>query len=676
MDQTYMHDHGGPFRSIFDDLPALVCLLKPAGGVELANRRCMEFFGATLEQMATWELADVIHPDDLATVSAAWTRAVETGDPYEVEGRHRRADGIYRWLHMRAHPLPDAQGQVTLWYLVQTDIDDRKRAEDLLKGEKRLLEMVASNDPLPDVLTALCTLVEEAVSDCHCGMLFSDASGRTWSQAIGPTLPSGYRHAMKGRSSAGDAGPCGLAAASAQVVIVPDVGLDERWQRQGWSTLALGHGLQSCWSSPIVGRGNHVLGSLAIYRGEPGLPTPFQRDLIDKVAHIASIAVERAQHDAALKQSEAFLAQAQRISSTGGFSWHTVTDAMTWSDQVYRIFGLDPAVPATLEAMLARLHPEDLPSFSATLTRQRRDGGDFEHEHRLRLPDGSTRHLHVVARATQGPAGQLEYIAAVQDVTPRRISEEALGTLRSELAHMARITTLNTLTASIAHEVRQPLTGIITNASLSMRMLAADPPNIDGAREAALRTIRDGNRAADVITGLRALVDRKTVSNELVDLNDAAREVISLARTELQRSRVILRAELADDLPPVMSDRVQLQQVILNLLLNAADAMTGVEDRPRYVVITTGRDEGDHVRLTVRDVGVGFDPRQTERLFDPFYTTKSSGIGIGLSISRSIIESHQGRLWAVSNDGPGATFGFSIPPRPAHHAQMDPVSAG
>jgi signal transduction histidine kinase len=235
---------------------------------------------------------------------------------------------------------------------------------------------------------------------------------------------------------------------------------------------------------------------------------------------------------------------------------------------------------------------------------------------------------------------------------------------------MSRVTSLGALTASIAHEVNQPLSGIITNASTCLRMLATDPPNVDGALETARRTIRDGLRASDVISRLRALFAKKSVTTESMDLNQAAEEVIALARSELQRKRVILRPELAVDLPPVTGDRVQLQQVVLNLLMNASDAMSGIDDRPRQLVIRTERDEGDCVRLSVQDTGVGLEPQDLDRVFDAFYTTRSDGMGIGLSISRSIIERHHGRLWAVPNDGPGATFLFSIPctPEDANHA--------
>jgi len=269
--------------------------------------------------------------------------------------------------------------------------------------------------------------------------------------------------------------------------------------------------------------------------------------------------------------------------------------------------------------------------------------------------------MQAVAQATRDPGGQLEYIAAVRDVTARRLSEEALDKARSELARVARVMSLGTLTASIAHEVNQPLSGIITNASTCVRMLDSEPPNVDGARETAKRTIRDGRRAADVISRLRALFTHKEAATELVDLNEAIEEVIALSRPELERNGVITRTELAKRLPFVTGDRVQLQQVILNLLRNGSDAMSAVDDRPRELRFITEVDEGNCVRLSVRDAGVGFEPQALDRLYQSFYTTKSDGMGIGLSVSRSIIENHRGRLWATPNDGPGVTFSFSLP---------------
>jgi len=277
------------------------------------------------------------------------------------------------------------------------------------------------------------------------------------------------------------------------------------------------------------------------------------------------------------------------------------------------------------------------------------------------MPNHSVQYVNMVAHATRGRDGRLEYIGAMQDVTQRRLSEEALTKARSELAHVARITSLGVLTASIAHEVNQPLSGIITNAGTCLLMLAADPPNVDGARETARRTIRDGNRASEVITRLRALYGKKEPRIESVDLNEAAREVLALSLSELQGNRVLVQQDLADGLPLVAGDRGQLQQVILNLLRNASDAMNAVDDRPRQLLIRTEEDGDDHVRLGVKDTGIGFAPQAADQLFESFYTTKNDGMGIGLSVSRSIIESHHGRLWAALNTGPGATFSFSIP---------------
>lgn len=258
----------------------------------------------------------------------------------------------------------------------------------------------------------------------------------------------------------------------------------------------------------------------------------------------------------------------------------------------------------------------------------------------------------------QGLIEQLKHIASI--AIERQLSQESLNRVRYELTRVARIQHLGFLTASLTHEVNQPLAGIITNASTCLRMLSADPPNVEGARDTARRAIRDGNRASEVITRLRALFSKRDARMESIDLNEAAREVIALSLGELNRNGVMVRTELSAELPSIAGNRVQIQQVILNLLRNASDAMSGVEDRPRELLVRSDRNDGS-VRLIVKDTGVGFDREGADSLFQAFYTTKEDGMGIGLSISRSIIESHHGRLWATPNDGPGATFSFSLP---------------
>jgi signal transduction histidine kinase len=285
---------------------------------------------------------------------------------------------------------------------------------------------------------------------------------------------------------------------------------------------------------------------------------------------------------------------------------------------------------------------------------------------------GALKHVRGVAHVVEQVEGRPMFVGALQDVTEAVTAEEALNRARSDLAHVARVSTLNALTASIAHEVNQPLSGIMTNASTCLRMLDAAPPNVDGARETARRTLRDGQRASDVITRLRALFSKREFMREPLDLNEAVREVVALSLSELQRQRVVLQSELAEDLPNVDGDRIQLQQVVLNLLRNAADAMDDVHDRPRQLLVRTERENGDRVRVSVRDTGVGLDPSGSAKLFDAFYTTKSEGMGIGLSVSRTIIERHYGRVWAEPNDGPGTTFIFSIP----CHPELDTNTAG
>lgn len=378
--------------------------------------------------------------------------------------------------------------------------------------------------------------------------------------------------------------------------------------------------------------------------------------------------VERGQADAAPKSGEAelrrayvHLTEAQRLSQTGSFTWDFNRNELLWSEELYRIFEFDPATTVTTDAVREVVHPLDVPTFLATVEGAAA-GLDIDLAYRIVTFSGAMKHLRAVGHRIEHTADRPVFIGAVQDVTDRKLAEEALNKARTELAHVARAATLSALTASIAHEVNQPLASLVTNASTCLRTLAADPPNLEVAQITAQRTIRDANRASEVIQRLRALFARKQPATEPVDLNDAASEVLALSASELQSARVSVRADFADALPRVRGDRIQLQQVILNLVLNAADAMRAVDGRPRNLWIATARDGPGQVRLSVRDEGTGIEPQNLERLFDAFYTTKAEGMGIGLSISRSIIQGHEGRLWAASNDdGPGATFSFSIP---------------
>ncbi|MBN8895492.1 MAG: PAS domain-containing protein [Rhodanobacter sp.] len=667
-------------RTIVDAIPGFVWSAGPDGGVDFLNQRWCDYTGVAMRDALGNCWASTIHPEDSGGIQACWRSLLESGQAGEFEARLRRFDGSFRWFLIRAVPLRNADGQVIRWYGQNTDIEDRKRDERLLEGEKHLLGLMASGTPLAQVLTALCALVQAAMAGALCGVTLVDPRcTRSWQQALprvrlqpgaAPDVPGDLLQDTGGQSLAPETGPIATSATQGEPIIATDLATENRWN--AWTAAALAHGIRAHWSTPIRSSGGELMGVFSLLWREPAASTPAHHNLIAQFTHLASIAIERARSEAALRQSEAFLARTQRLTLTGTVAWRVDSDEILWSDELYRIYEFAPGVTLTHDLINTRIHPEDIPAHDEMLRRRRHDARDFESEHRLLMPDGKVKFLHLVAHATRDEEGGLAYISAVQDVTQRRLAEEALGKARAELAHVARVATLGALTASIAHEVNQPLAGIITNANTCLRMLGADPPNVDGARETARRTIRDGNRASDVIKRLRALFAKKKAVAEPLDLNEAAREVVAMLLGELQRNGVTLHPDFADDLPPVVGDRVQLQQVILNLILNASDAMTGITDRPRYMTIRTVHDESGCVCLSVRDVGAGFDPQDAGSLFNAFFTTKADGMGIGLSVSRSIIEGHDGRLWAEANEGPGATFTFSIPCLPAKAAVAGP----
>jgi signal transduction histidine kinase len=521
--------------------------------------------------------------------------------------------------------------------------------------------LIRQGRPLLVVLTALCQVFDATIKGYFSSVLLLDRTGARVRKAVGSGLSADCMKQLEGRRVSWIETPFGATInAKAQVI-----GLDpvSDTLREGQEAAPTAPGFMLHEVSPILSLTGEPLGIFAVYQRE-GSPDVTRRHsaLIQQFTRVASAAIERMRSDEALKRSAALLERTQQLSSTCCFSWRVETDEISWSKELCQLFELDSAdVPVTLDLLGARIHSEDLASFHEMIARARSGVSDFEFEHRLRLPDHSVKYLRVVAYRTRDQEGQLEFIGAVQDVTHRRHTDEALVKLRAELARAARVTSLGVLTAAIAHEVNQPLAGIVTNASTCRRMLAADPPDVEGARETARRTIRDAERASEIIRRLRALFCKKGGTSESLDLNEATREVIALSLGELERNNVIVRMDLAGELPRVQGDRVQVQQVILNLFLNASDAMSGVDDRPRQLLIRTERDEKDRVRLSVRDTGIGVEPQGLDRLFNAFYTTKSGGMGIGLSVSRFIIESHKGRLWATPNDGPGATFSFSIP---------------
>jgi len=615
-------------------LPVSAWTLKPDGTPDFVNQVWLEYSGQTLDYVRShpeaWMTA--VHPEDRETAAKSFWEGVHAGQGFSFESRSLRAqDGTYRWHLQQAVVLRDAEGKVLRFVGTTTDIDDQKRAQEVLRASESKLQRVI--DTIPTLVW--CNLPDgpnEFLSKNwheYTGLSPEEAHGWGWSAAFHPDdLPP----------------------------------LMKRWQEL----------IVSGESGEIEARLRRHDGE---YRWFLIRVAPFRNHTgaIERWYGTSTDIDDRKRAEEKLRASEINFRSIVDTIPGLVFVLSPGGEIELLNRQLLDYYG------KTIEEMKDWttndcVHADDRPRTVAIFTNALKSGTPFEFELRCRRSDGVYRWFQVRMVPLRGAEAKItRWYALMTDIEDRKQAEEALNKARSELAHVSRVTSLGALTASIAHEVNQPLSGIITNAGTCLRMLATDPPQIEGARETARRTIRDGNRMSDVITRLRSLFSKKEVATEAVNLNEAVLEVIALSIVELQKNRVMLRPELADNLPPVAGDRVQLQQVILNLLRNGADAMSAVEDRPRQLVIRTERDEDDRVRLTVQDAGVGFDPQAAERLFDAFYTTKDEGMGIGLSVSRSIIESHHGRLWATLNDGPGAAFSFSIPRAPEGLAPADGI---
>jgi len=525
-------------RLAVDTIPGLVWSARPDGYVDFLNQRWCDYTGMSLDEACGWGWERATHPDDLASITAYWRSVLASGEPAEAEARLRAHDGSYRWFLYRAVPLRDASGAVVKWYGQTTDIDARKRAEGLLSGEKRLLEMLARGCTLSEVLDTLCRLVESHSSPCFCSVLLLDANARRLQHGAAPSLPAEFNAFLHGRAVEPGSGPCALAAILGSQVISVDIERDPRWDESGWNAFVASHGLRSCWSTPIVSVDERVLGTFALYQRQTGHPSPSQLELIEQFTNLASVVIER------------------------------------------------------------------------------------------------------------------------------RRSEEALQAAQAELSHVTRVTTLGELAASIAHEVNQPLAAIVADASACLNWLASETPDLEKARESLQAIVSDGARAGDVLSRIRALLSRSTLAHAPCALEAVIAGALTLVKPELLRQRVALESALELAGVQVMGDAVELQQVLLNLLLNAGEAARDLPPERRRVVVRSSRTELERrpwITIAVEDAGTGIPAADAERLFSAFYTTKPGGLGMGLSIARSILERHGGRLWASQNASHGATFHFSLP---------------
>jgi PAS domain S-box-containing protein len=1029
-------------RDLIESVPAMVFMNLPGPSNVFVSRRWREYTGMSSENTAGSGWQSVAHPDDLERHMEKWRVCSATGEPFEDEARFRRAaDRQYRWFLVRAVALCDEHGNILKWYGVLTDIEDRKRAEALLTGEKRILEMVAKGDSLAQILDGLCRIVEEQASGVLASILLVD--GNRLRHGGAPSLPKAYTDAIDGVVIGPSVGSCGTAAYRGEQVLVEDIATDPLWA--DYREAALPHSLRACWSTPVFSSQGKVTATFAMYYREPRNPSSHDQEIIEQITHLAGVAIERKQTQEALRRSEAYLAEAQKLTRTGSWAFSPVTrKTLYWSDELFRLWGFDPQLgPPDVQAVLQRIHPEDRermrelsergfdghlkvdvatdhrivlpdgtvkfhhgimhpvfdeagevdeyigtaidvterkeaeealqrseaylaesqrltktgswaynpftgktlywsdemcrifglgpqerpssekfwqlvhpedldrvrervekeahlkleyvdeyrivppdgtikhildigrPVYNAAgevvefvgttvdITERKRaeealrrsetylteaqrltktgswaydpvreklihfseelyrifgvdpqkgsptietlleqvhpedrdrvreisfkdhEKGEHVVDYRLRLPDGMVKYIHSIRHPVLNDAGEtVELVGTTIDVTEQKRAEEELraaetrfrtyvdhatdvlfvhdeqgkivdmnrqacetlgytreeligavptlfdpnideisiqrlkerleagdlltfesatqrkdGTtfpvevrlrpfwhgghrfalslardiserkrgeqererlrqMEEDLAHINRVSMMGELTASLAHEIKQPIAAAVSNAEASLQWLARDQPDLVEVREAAREMVKEARRAAEIMTRVRSLFKKDGITREVLDLNEVITDTVSLVREEADRSSISVRTELDTELARIAADRVQLQQVLLNLMLNGLEAMKGARGE---LIIRSQQGENGRPLISVSDAGIGLPVGEGDRIFDAFFTTKPQGTGMGLAISRSIVESHGGRLWATANSGQGATFYFTLP---------------
>lgn len=540
------------------------------------------------------------------------------------------------------------------------DVSERKQAEELRAARSRLVAVradvssaLAMDDPLSGILQSCAEAVVK-----HLGAAFA----RIW--VIGKDRRFLELHASAGLYTHLDGAHrlvpvghlrIGLIAQERTPHVSNDVINDPRLSDRDWARI---EGMVAFAGFPLLA-GGQVVGVLAMFSREP-----ISQSVTETLATISDTiaqGIQRKQAEEEVRRSETFLAEAQALSQTGSWGWNTATGALFWSRETYRILGFEPDVDPTLAMVAGTIHPEDRARFENDAATLARDHTDFEREYRLRLRDGSIRHVHVVGRFADREFPDLDFIGSIMDVTERKLAADALLKAQAELAEVTRLTTMGELAASIAHEINQPLATVVTNAHACARMLRAQPP-LWGDVEGAVSDIAEaGTRASDVIARIRLLLRKGASEPAALSVNDVIRDVIALTREATRQKRATVDTRLAPDVPRVLADRVQLQQVLINLITNAVDAMSDVVDRPRTVTIGSNCSDDVQVEVAVVDAGVGIDPKYRDRIFDPFFTTKADGMGMGLAICRGIVEAYGGRLWAASNPDCGTTVRFALP---------------
>ncbi len=616
-------------REVIETIPSMAWSAAPDGSADFFNGRWLAYAGLTADQAQGWGWTVAVHPDDLNALVDHWREIMVSGESGEVEGRLRRFDGVYRWFLFRATASLDDNGRVVKWYGTNTDIEERKRAEQALRRSEAYL---AEAQRL--TLTGSCAIdgtsreilywSEEMFRlfgfDRQQGLPMWDQ----WVQRIHPEDRDKFR--MAGDRTFLEKVDCDVEFR----IVKPD------------GTIKQIHGI----GHPVLSRNG---------------------ELVQVVGTMVDV-TERRLAEAYLRRNESYLAQAQRLAHMGSWAWDaTGRNAVYVSEEWCRIYGFDPkdGMPCW-EQRLQRVHPEDRARFQLTIDRAVAEKSDYDVEFRILPPHAPGRYIHSVGHPILGSSGELvQFVGVSMDVTESKRAEQEHERLRQELAnlaHLNRVSTIGELTASLAHEIKQPIGAAVTNADACVRLLDRDQSDVPEAREAALEMAKDARRAAEIIDRVRSLYQKGSSQLETIEVNEVIGGMVVMLQKEADRRSVRVRTDLAGELPKVMADRVQLQQVLMNLMINGIEAMLGTSGE---LTIKSKLADDGQLLISVTDTGVGLPTENADQVFNPFFTTKSQGTGLGLAITRSIVESHGGRIWATGNSGRGATFSFTLPGRVA-----------
>lgn len=654
-------------QSILSDIGDAVIVADKHGNFLLFNPAAERMFGqgATQTPPSEWPrryglyLPDKVTPFPHEQLPLRRSIRGEEVNNIDVYVRNEKVpQGL--WTRINGRPLREPNGELLGGVIVCRDITAIKEEEFFRGGQSQVLEMIAADKPLVDVLTSLVLLMEGQSEGLRCSILTLSRDGKHVLHGAAPSIPEAYVKAVNGLAIGPRNGSCGTAMFTRKPVVVTDVMTSPLWA--DYRELAEICGLSACWSTPIISPQGVVLGSFAMYREEKRGPLPEEDRLTNIATHIAGIAIERQRQQEMLREREARISLAAESADLAFWSLYPEDGTAWMSEKGRAIYGFEPDAKLTCDSILSRIHPDERAKIKAEYDSECAIHGKFENEHRLLLPYGKVRWVIMRGRCIKDETGKIiETIGVTVDVSAQKQADLQLQVQREEMAHRNRVSLMGEMTASFAHEINQPLTAIANNAAAARRFI--ERGNIDPAllQELLQALIADSRRAGDVIQGIRSLVRKDTSVHTQLDLNAVIEDTVRLVSTDVVSRESVVTTELDPRLPQINAAPVQIQQIFLNLIMNALDASEGLNPSERRIIVSTRSDKGDVAEVTVRDFGIGLPQDRPDKIFDHFFTTKQKGMGMGLAIVKSIVEAHGGTITAENAPERGARIVVRLP---------------